>query len=105
MLNFIPRSPSQVEWNNNLFRKQPFSSCVTLKDFVEQLKDRDYTPLRCYLRGQILFKNKVTPEDVTSYSSVEFSGIADLEAELKRLQWSSETIHQIYFYEFGYFRF
>jgi hypothetical protein len=98
--NFIPRLPSKEAWNARLFH-----GFGNLRDLVETLKAIIKGPnpsLRFYLRGQIIFRRRHPEFDMNDFH--EFSGVAELAMELEKLNWSPDTIKEIYFYDHGYLR-
>ena len=90
MIPFIPRLPT-TSLKHKAFPDQP-----NLQAIVAAMRLRP----RYFNRGQILFRDMIHP-DIPRFHV--FSGVAELEQVLAKLEWDSSTISKIVLFEDGYF--
>jgi hypothetical protein len=91
MITFVPRLPTAAAWKHKAFSDQP-----NLQAIVAAMRIRP----RYFNNGQILFRDTIHP-DVPRFHV--FSGVAELEQVLTKLEWDPSTIHKIVLFEDGYF--
>lgn len=90
---FLPRGYTAAAYANKAFTDQP-----NLKAIVETLKKRH----RFLNRGQLIFRDPVFPDCPDLPRTQEFSGTAELEEILTKLEWNPATISKVVIYNDGH---